>query len=840
MASMQRRTSSLALLCALPIVVPAALFGQATLRPAPPAPASAAHSAAALRAVHQGLSVAQQRELLDRYCSDCHNDDLRSGSMTLTALDVAHPELNVPLAEQVIRKVGVGMMPPPGASRPDTSTLNALTASLAGTVDTYAAAHPTFNNPPLHRLNRTEYANSVRSLLAVDVNATNLLPSDDMSHGFDNMADALNLSPALMDAYIRAAGKVSRDALGDKDAPPLTTTYSVPRVISQTHHVDGAPMGTRGGISVIHNFPADGLYSFKVSFYHSLDGPLFGANAAVNNGQQIEISVNGVRAAVIDINPATKKYDDIHTGLVQIAAGPQRVSAAFLKTSDGPVEDAVMPIGLSLLDLNQAVLPGLTVVPHLHELAITGPTKVSGVSETASRKRIFTCYPANAAEEQPCARRIIASLAEQAYRRPLDKGELTKLMSLYDLGHEDGGFEDGVRVAIQAVISSPSFIFRFEQTKTLAPHATAVSYRITDLELASRLSYFLWSSIPDQQLLKLAQQDQLHRLAVLDKQVLRMLADPRANSLATNFASEWLHLQNLKDVQPDGYLYPLYDRTLGNSMKTETELLFESVMHEDQNVLTLLDAHYTYVNQRLAKLYGIPNVYGSRFRRVALTDPNRYGLLGQASILTLTSASNRTSPVGRGKYVMEVLLGTPPPPPPPNIPALKENTDSSVPHSVRERLEEHRKNPTCAGCHKFMDPIGFALENFDPIGEWRTFDSNTVVDAKGKMYDGSALDGPASLRRALMAHSDAFLGTFTENLLAYGLGRVLHPEDMSVARSIEASAADHGDKFSAYILAIVNSEPFRMRHVEGTLPSRMFATLDNNAPKPDAKPAIHH
>src|SRR5882757_746863 len=782
------------------------------------------------------MPIDQQRALVDRYCSDCHNPDEKSGSMTLTDLDLQHLEKNIDLAEKVIRRVGVNMMPPPGKQRPDAATMKLFAASLASNVDIYAAAHPDLGNPALHRLNRAEYANSVRELLNVDVDADKLLPSDAMSHGFDNMADVLTLSPALMEAYIRAAGKIGRQAIGDRNAAALSTTYDLPRVVSQVRHVDGAPLGTRGGISVVHNFPADGLYSFKLTFYYSLDGPLFGA--LQDKTQQIEVSVNGVRVALFPIDPKITKFDELRTPPIAVKAGPQRISAAFIQTADGPVEDAVEPVGFSLLDLNQATLAGLTTLPHVHEMTITGPTQVAGISETPSRKQIFSCYPP-ATEETPCARAIVTHLASQAYRRPATTDEVARLMKLYELGRQDGGFEGGVGVALQAILASPSFIYRFEHSRTQvvkqdARDAAPSLYPISDLELASRLSYFLWSASPDTTLLNLAKANRLHLPVVLRAQVHRMLVDPRSKSLSVNFAGQWLHLQNLKGVQPDGYLYPMYDRTLGDSMRKETEMFFGSMVHDDASVLTLLDGRYTYVNEQLATLYGIPDVLGNRFRRVELTDENRFGLLGQASILTLTSASNRTSPVIRGKYVMEIFFGTPPPPPPPNIPALKEHGDGGSVQTVRARLEEHRKNPTCAACHKFMDPIGFALENYDPIGAWRGFDSGAPIDSAGVLYDGTKLTGPATLRHALMAHSDAFLGTFTENLFAYGTGRVLRPADMPVVRSIERYAAMHNNTLSAFVIGIVNSEPFRMRSAEPVLPKHLLATIgteDSTSPK---------
>jgi hypothetical protein len=513
------------------------------------------------------------------------------------------------------------------------------------------------------------------------------------------------------------------------------------------------------------------------------------------------------------------------------------------------VEDAVEPVvGFSLLDLNQATLPGLTTLPHLHELVITGPVKVTGLSETPSRAKIFSCYPTTTAQQTPCARKIVERLASQAYRRPVTPEETARLMKLYELGYTNGGFEGGVGVSLQAILSNPSFVYRFEHNRTqlVADGVTAPApsfYEISDLELASRLSYFLWSAAPDATLLHLAEANKLHEPIVLRTQVHRMLLDSRASSLSTNFAAQWLHLQNLKGVQPDGYLYPGYDKTLGQSMLKETELFFGSVVHDDASVLTLLNGHYTYVNQQLAHLYGIPNVLGNQFRRVQITDENRYGLLGQASILTLTSASNRTSPVIRGKYVMEIFFGTPPPPPPPNVPALKEHGAAGGVQTVRERLEEHRKNPTCAGCHKFMDPIGFALENYDPIGAWRSFDSGAPIDSTGKLYDGTPLNGPTSLRNALIAHSDAFVSTFTENLFAYGMGRVLRPTDMPVVRSIEQEAAAHNDTFSSIVLGIVNSKPFHMRSTE-ILPKRLMATIDTpviaaSTPAPSNGPTHH-
>jgi mono/diheme cytochrome c family protein len=777
-------------------------------------------------------ALATRSALAAKYCAGCHNDTVKAGSMTLTSLDLAHPWQNADLAEKVIRKVRAGMMPPAGMPRPSLAEMNAFAASLENTIDAQAAAHPNPGRPALHRLNRTEYANSIHDLLDLNVDAAALLPVDDMSHGFDNMSDVLTVTPALMDGYIRAAGKISRQAIGDPHASPAMVTYRIPRVISQMRHVEGTPFGTRGGISIVHNFPADGEYSFKMIFYASLDGPLFGRNQG--KGQQIEISINGARVALLDIDPNLKSTGDLRTPPIKIKGGPQRVAAAFIQKFDGPLEDDVMPIELSLADLNNAAFPGVTSLPHLSDFSISGPFNPTGISDTPSREKVFICRPEAGADELPCARKIISKLARQAYRRPVSEADLEDLLGFYQQGRNKSDFEAGITTALQAIISSPEFVFRFERTPPgVAPGA---NYRISDLELASRLSYFLWSSAPDEQLIALAGEGKLSNPVTLDRQVRRMLADPRSEALSSNFASEWLHLQNLRPVQPDAFLFPNFDKNLALSMQHETQLFFDSIMREDRNVLDLLTANYTYVDELLAKHYGIPNVLGSRFRRVELTDDNRRGLLGQGSILTMTSISNRTSPVARGKYVMEVLLGTPPPSPPPNVPPLKESADTGKILSVREKMEEHRANAVCAACHKMMDPIGFALENYDAVGVWRTKDSGFPIDATGQMFDGAKLDGPASLRQAILNHKDSFLGSFTENLLSYAAGRVLEPSDMPAVRAIAHQAARNNNHFSSYIMGVVQSAPFRMRRAEAPEPVRTDAILK---PK-ESQTNVHH
>ncbi|HLH40276.1 MAG TPA: DUF1592 domain-containing protein [Bryobacteraceae bacterium] len=756
------------------------------------------------------LPVPAQQALVNQYCTGCHNDKLKSGGFSWTTIDLAHPAQNAERAEQVIRFLRAGMMPPPGIPRPDLATIRKFAASIENAIDKASAADPNPGAPALHRLNRIEYHNSVRDLLDLDVDVASLLPADDMSHGFDNMADVLTVSPALMEGYLRAAGRISRMAVGDPNVAPSTATFHEPRVINQIRHIEGTPFGTRGGMAVVHNFPADGEYTIRLFFYNDLCGPLFGKNQG--KAEQILVAVNGERVALMSINPNFLLTDFLQTPPIKIKAGPQKISASFIQRAEGPFEDVVSPFEQTLVDLTRADLPGMTSLPHLREMTITGPKNVTGISETPSRKKIFTCHPQPGADEIPCAKKIIAALARQAYRRPVTDADTEDLLSIYQKGRNKSDFEGGIRAVIEAILSDPEFVFRFEHTP--AGIAPGTNYRISDLELASRLSYFLWSSAPDDELLTVAAQGRLKEPQVLEQQVRRMLADPKSDALSKVFAAEWLHLQNLKDVQPDVYQFPNFNKNLAESMRSETELLFDSIVREDRSVLDLLTANYTFVDEILAKHYGIPNVLGTRFRRVPLTDPNRFGLLGQASILTLTSIATRTSPVQRGKWVMIVLLGTPPPPPPPNVPQLKENEENTKALSVRERMEEHRKNEPCRSCHQLMDPIGLALENFDAVGQWRAKDAGLMVDAKGKMFDGTALDGPVSLRKAILGHSDAFLQTFTENLLAYALGRVVDYRDEPMVRSIEHAAARDGNRFSAFVLGIVNSMPFQMRRAD--------------------------
>ncbi|HEX4273787.1 MAG TPA: DUF1592 domain-containing protein [Bryobacteraceae bacterium] len=756
---------------------------------------------------------ASDHEFVSRYCAACHNDKLKTGGFSFAQVDQAHPGQNAEQFEKVILKLRTGMMPPAGLPRPKADALNAFVTGLETRIDRAAAAHPNPGAPALHRLNRAEYRNSIHDLLGLDVDVETLLPADNITHGFDNMSEALTVTPTLMEAYIRAAGKISRLATGDPGMQPIVDTYRVATNFSQIRHVEGTPFGTRGGISVVHNFQADGEYIFRMTLVFTRNTFLFGSTM---NGQQLEVSVNGQRVALLDINPLMKTGDnDLRTPPIKVKAGPQNISASFIKKGDGPIDDFLQRPDRSLADDFSGQIPGLTNPPHLRDLGIMGPYKATGVSETVSRRKIFICRPATPDQEEPCAKEIVSRLARQAYRRPVSKESFDDLMQVYWDGREHGNFESGIRMAVQFILANPEFVIRFERTPSGVRPGD--DYRVSDLELASRLAYFLWSSLPNEELIAVANQGKLRDAAVLRQQVERLLANPRSEALAKNFATQWLHLRGLTDANPDVYLYPNSDDNLLQSMLRETELLFDSIVREDRSVVDLLTANYTFVDERLAKHYGIPNIQGNRFRRVSLTDENRFGLLGQGSVLTVTSASNRTSPVARGKWVMEQILGVSPPPPPPNVPALAENNvlggETIKLRSVRERMEQHRANEPCNSCHKMMDPIGLALENFDAVGAWRTRDSGFPVDPSGQLVDGTRVDSPTGLRRALLQYSDAYVANFTTRLLTYALGRGLSSSDMPTVRKIiRDSGEDH--RFGSIVLNIAKSAPFQMRRAE--------------------------
>jgi hypothetical protein len=782
-----------------------------TAHPAPstthPAP-STAHPAPST--AHPAPST-----LIDEYCLTCHDSDKQKGGLILEKFDPAHPDVNAEVGEKIIKKLRAGMMPPPGADRPDPAALQAFAESLEAKLDAAAAARPNPGSRTFQRLNRAEYANAVRDLFGIDVDVSAFLPPDTISHNFDNIADVQSISATVMEGYLRAAARVSRDAVGDPDAAPASTTYRMPRTASQLAHVEGAPFGTRGGVSVVHNFPADGEYTFRMMLHSIPTGQLYGSTT---RGEQIELSINGQREAVLDINPRMSESDpngmNLQTPPIAVKAGPQRVSAAFIQRFEGPVDDLLAPIEQTLADTQIGAATGVFTVPHLRDLAILGPHKVTGVSDTPARRRIFVCRPLSAEADRPCATKILTTLARQAYRRPLSNEDTAGLMRFYEQGRKEKGFEDGIRMAIQAMLASPHFILRIEEAPPSAKPGQ--NYRISDVDLASRLSFFLWAAPPDGELVKAAAAGTLKNPATLERQVRRMLADPRAAALAERFAAQWLRLQDLEKIHPDPLLYPQYDHTLADAMTRETTLLFEHIVREDRDVLELLTADYTYVNGRLARHYRIPNVVGPEFQRVALTDPNRRGILGHGSILTMTSVADRTSPVLRGKWVLEVLFGAPPPPPPPDVPDLNETKASSGARllSVRERLEAHRASPACRSCHRVIDPLGLALEQFDVTGAWRIKDNFVAVDPSGELFDGSKLDGPVALRTALLKHRDTVLRTFTENLMAYSLGRRVTHFDMPTVRAVVRGASTSGNRFSSYVLGIVRSPAFQMARAE--------------------------
>jgi hypothetical protein len=667
------------------------------------------------------------------------------------------------------------------------------------------------------RLNRAEYARSVYELLDLDVDVNAFLPPDTMSAGFDNIADVQSVSPTLLEGYLRAAAKISTLAVGDRTATPSESTYKVPRTQSQMRHVDGTPWGTRGGLAVTHTFPADGEYTFRIMLHGTPTGQLFGS--VFSRNEQIEISINGERAGLLDIDYRISETDkaglNLITPRIHVRAGQQHVSAAFIQKFDGVVDDLLAPIDYTLSDTEYGDSVGLAALPHIRDFSITGPFAVTGVSDTPSRRKVFVCRPLSAAEEIPCARRILSQLASDAYRRPASSEDVESLMQFYGEARKDKDFEAGIRAALQALLASPHFLFRLEEMPPgIKP---GQNYRITDLDLASRLSYFVWGTAPDAELVKVATAGTLHTPAVLEKQVRRMLTDPRAEALSTRFASQWLRLQDVEKIHPDALLYPSFDHELSRAYTRETELLFESIVREDRNILDLFTADYTFVNERIAKVYRIPNITGEMFQRVALKDDNRRGILGHGSVLMMTSVADRTSPVQRGKWIMETLLGSPPPPPPPNVPPLEETkaaTETGKTLSTRERMEEHRKNPACNSCHRVIDPLGLALENFDVVGAWRIKDNGVGVDTAAKLYDGTDLDGPASLRQALINHSESVIRNVTENLMAYAIGRRVEYYDQPTVRAIVKKAAQNGNRFSAFVLGIVNSPAFQMARAE--------------------------
>lgn len=758
-------------------------------------------------------SSATQRALLDRYCVTCHNQRAKTADLMLDKADLAHIPQNPEVWEKVIRKLRAGAMPPQGMPRPDAPSIDGLVSYLETSLDRAAAAHPNPGHATVHRLNRSEYQNSIRDLLELDVDAASLLPPDDESYGFDNNADVLGVSPVLLEAYVSASRKISRLAVGDPAIRPVAQTYKTRPDLSQDQRLEGMPLGTRGGIMVRHNFPLDGEYVIRVKLARNTVDVIRG----LEQPHQVETILDGARVHLatiggkedtdeVTVNPnaAAPKIEARIETRIKVKAGPHSIGVTFVQQDHAEVDQLLEPFLKTTVDPVDEV--GL---PHLEHMVVSGPFNAAGPGDTPSRRKIFVCRPAPGSDELPCAKRIIATLARHAYRRPTTESDLETLLGFYQSGRNQGNFETGIESALRMILASPNFIFRFEPDP--ANLAAGSVYRISDLELASRLSYFLWSSIPDDALLDVATQGKLHEPAVLDAQVRRMLADRRADAMVTNFSGQWLFLRNLKNISPDVQSFPDFDDNLRQAMRRETEMFVGSILREDRSALDLLHADYTFLNERLARHYGVPNIYGSQFRRVAVTDERRRGLLGQASVLTVTSYATRTSPVLRGKFILSNLLGTPPPPPPPNVPTLKENNEGGRQLSVRERMEEHRKSAACASCHRIMDPLGFSLENFDAVGQWRSTDAGAAIDSSGVLIDGTKVNGPVALRNALLTRPAVFVGNLTEKLLTYALGRGLDYNDEPAVRAIVREAAANDYRLSSIVAGIVKSTPFQMR-----------------------------
>jgi hypothetical protein len=760
-------------------------------------------------------SVRTIREFTNQYCVGCHNGRLKTAGLELDSRDFEHPAADADVWEKVIRKVQVGMMPPGGVPQPDPATRRAVLTALSTVLDEAARANPNPGRPALHRLNRTEYANAVHDLLDLDVDPTTLLPPDDSAYGFDNVADVLGVNATLMEQYVSAAGKVSSLAVGDPDVSPAAEVFTIPQDASQDRHVEGLPLGTIGGVLATPTIQVGGDYELSAKFFRTNLGVLRG----LEYEHQLEYAVDGVRvhltklggpedwAANLENNTLiADQIEERAKVRVSLTPGPHEITVAWIKKSD-----AIDPVRATRPVRSSHDTRDPLGIPHLSTFTITGPFKSTGPGDTPSRRRIFTCRPAAGAEER-CAKQIVATLVRRAYRGQGTDDDVERLMGFFRAGRQQRDFDRGVQVALQRVLASPKFVFRAEREPDQLP--TGRSYRLSDLELASRLSFFLWSSIPDDELLKVAAEGRLQEPAVLERQVRRMLADAKSERLVSNFAGQWLYLRNLTNHQPNSMMFPDFDDNLRQAFRREAELFFESIVREDRNVLDLMTADYTFVDERLARHYGIPNVYGSQFRRVTLTDDARKGLLGKGAILTVTSRATRTSPVVRGKWILDNILNAPPPPPLANVPPLPEPDESGEVLSMRQRMEAHRRNPVCANCHRLFDPIGLAMENFDAVGRWRARDGGSLgvpIDASGELLDGTTVDGVVSLRRALLRQPELFVGTVVEKMMTFALGRGVAASDMPSVRAIIREAAGRDYRFSSLVLGIVRSVPFTMR-----------------------------
>jgi len=751
--------------------------------------------------------ASQQRAVLDRYCVVCHNEQALTAGLALDRMDIEQVSQGAPVWEKVLRKLRGRAMPPAGMPRPDEATYDSLANYLEAELD---GARPNPGRPVLHRLNRAEYTNAIRDLLALEIDGASLLPADDSGYGFDNIGDVLSVSPMLLERYMSAARKITRLAIGDHTGRPDSQTYDVSRFLGQEDRTsDDLPFGSRGGIAIRHFFPLDGDYLIKVRLKTNYNGSSI---LGIAEQHQLDIyldrqevghfTVGGADRNSSGYSPVEEEAADAHLEVrIPVTAGPHLVGVSFLK--EVWVREQMIQPTFTSIEREETGVGSLTIL---------GPYDPQGPGETPSRSKIFLCHPTTSLDEEACARKILSTLAGRAYRRPIADDEVPSLLVPYHSGRSEEGFEAGIEWALQRILVSPEFLFRIEQDPENLEAGTA--YPISDLELASRLSFFLWSSIPDEPLLAVAVKGQLKDSAVLEKQVGRMLRDSRSRALVSNFAGQWLYLRNMATVAPDLGEFPEFDENLREALQRETELFFESMLREDRSVVDLLDADYTFLNERLARHYGIPNVYGNHFRRVTLDHEERRGLLGKGSILTATSYANRTSPVLRGKWVLENILGTPPPPPPPNVPELEAATRDGKPLTMRQRMEEHRANPACAACHARMDPLGFALENFDAIGGWRDTEAGTPIDASGVLPDGTRFEGASGLREILLSRREEFVRNVTEKLLTYALGRGIEYYDAPSVRSIMREAAPGDYRWSSLIVGIVKSTPFQMRRSE--------------------------
>jgi mono/diheme cytochrome c family protein len=793
-----------------------AVGGAAVVSPAAVAPAALRPIASSRQSDASSPAGPELRRVLDQYCVGCHNGravtSATASGVVLDRADLAAVPKDGEMWEKVIRKLRAGVMPPAGLPRPDAASQTALLTYLETKLDAAAAAHPVPGRHAPHRLNRAEYANAIRDLLALEVDAAALLPPDDSAEGFDNNADILGVSPALLERYLSAAARISALAVGSPAIAAGSETYRIRGDASQTGQDEALPPGTRGGLLATHTFPLDGEYVIKVKLLEINLGAIRG----LEYEHQLEVTVDGERVLLAPVGGpqdytesslnATNVVNSLAERLqvrVRVRAGQRQVGAAFVQKPAAQGGNRLQPFLRSTL-----IATDHLGVPHVENLTISGPFNATGAGDTPSRQRIFTCRPATAAEEMPCARSIVSRLARLAYRRPIGDADLSGLMPFYEAGRREHGFERGIELAIRAMLVSPKFVFRVERDP--ASVTAGAPYRIGELELASRLSFFLWSSIPDDELLTAASEGRLRRPEVLDAQVRRMLADPRADALVSNFAGQWLHVRNLRNATPDKNDFPDFDDNLRQAFERELHLFVASIIREDRSVLDLMTADHTFVNERLARHYRIPHVYGPHFRRVTVPDDARRGLLGKGGILLVTSHADRTSPVVRGKWILDNLMGTPPPPPPADVPPFPEAAPGA-PQTVRARMEAHRASPACASCHRVMDPLGLALENFDAVGAWRSEEAGVPIDASGQLADGVRVDGVVRLREALLTRPEVLVGTVSEKLLTYALGRGLDHHDMPAVRGIVREAARDDYRFSTLVRGIVTSVPFQMR-----------------------------